>query len=278
LDSEWNEFKYFSILKQFAIISFKESMSSIDLDNLKQLPVQILHHHKSLSKELRQFDFSRKKGVKTTNLIYYKLHKLTHYYEYVLKFSIFVLHLTYRWEREHQYPKSINRGNKNFTNLPLFLLQRHQEMRSVQGYRIDLGEEEKSIPNDIPVHESLPIACDTLPYSERPFQLNKHILRRVKCLSNPNLWFYSKRFLRDSAKNIYCEGILYKRVFHLNQPVKLNDSLSLLEKYFPNVSSHFIMFKHLHFANDYKNVSNFEGYVISDNQILLFDGPFGLAE
>ena len=119
-----------------------------------------------------------------------------------------------------------------------------------------------------PILSTVNVKLKKLEYSQHPFNLKRGVLRQV-LFATGKYWMEATNFLCDSSNTVFCRGFIYKKC----QSFQFQGSPLFLTLVKTSTSEFYIKLRKLHYANDYKNISNFG---CSFDQIILFPGPYSL--
>lgn len=191
------------------------------------------------------------------NEVYCKLHTLIHYGQLVLRFGPLYQFGTFRYERKHQYGKSVARVIRCFINTSKTIHGNHQVLRALK-----LEESEYCNTNFWILEKNSPQTTMTrlpgnslgkLNSNDRPFSLGKNIIRKIRGCQD---WFLAHDFFQVENDGIYAKG----KVLSLEPPSernrldlpKLNEKNQLL----------YISLTNLHHSNDFVFYFNGDCYLL----------------
>jgi hypothetical protein len=229
-------------MKQFTLLAFA---SSIQQSEILQMDTHLRKIMELCPKLNPSFE------------VHCKIHHLSHYAALTRKYGPLNNFSTFRYERKHQFSKRLARTMRNFINPIVTIHARHQRKKAI----LDKESNFMSFnfwpavsfekPQLVIGNES---TWRRLKSSERPFKLNKNILRKIQ--HGRELWFQTDEFFEcNQSSKIICRGrvlrILKKRVKGSLQTVAQNSLEALDEQSANNNNSKYIYYDHLHFSNDF---------------------------
>lgn len=199
-DTNSVQFKLWKCLKDFTVLSLAKSLTESDLEEMRSLSDKIIN----FCLELVDME------------VFCKLHHLVHYADLIVQFGPLYYFSTFRYERKHQYCKYIARVMRNFINPSKTIHERHQVRKALIEKKIQfrtfeffkkkarLGEPHfESIGTTKEKREEFASKFEVLLSCERPFPLNKQVLRRC----NSSIYFHVEQFYREiKTGKIFCSG------------------------------------------------------------------------
>ncbi|KAI2810569.1 hypothetical protein BLOT_001732 [Blomia tropicalis] len=183
-------FKLWLVSKEFTLIAFSQNVSKEDCEEMNVLSNIMIHFIKELGGH-----------------IFCKLHHITHYGQLIKQFGPLYFYSTFRYERKHQYCKHIARLMRNFINPSKTIHSRHQLRRAIIERNIlfystnyfstitKIYNYEPNFQKITPLELNQNYEC-LLP-SERPFPLNKNVLRRCLSTSAAHIFIHATQFYKN---------------------------------------------------------------------------------
>lgn len=160
-----------------------------------------------------------------------------------------------RYERKHQFGKTVTRFSKNFRNTAITIHSSHQKRRALflessEYAQLDFFSEQQE--SHLVVLPQCPANCRQLPASEHPFSTKKNVLRKL--IGRNDLYFKVASFHQETVnKTIFCTGSVWrKKVVERNGRrvfSRPNETLFELEEAYSSETC--IRLESLHFANDF---------------------------
>lgn len=141
--------------------------------------------------------------------VYCKLHTLLHYGQLVKRFGPLYQFGTFRYERKHQYGKSVARVIRCFINTSKTIHGNHQILRALTTENDEFSTtdfwnfEETSTQGQMTLAELPSDSHKKLKSGDQPFPLSKNILRKIK---GSETWFLANEFCQLENEIIYAKG------------------------------------------------------------------------
>lgn len=199
-------FKLWLVSKEFTLIAFSQNVSKEDCEEMNVLSNIMIHFIKELGGH-----------------IFCKLHHITHYGQLIKQFGPLYFYSTFRYERKHQYCKHIARLMRNFINPSKTIHSRHQLRRAIIERNIlfystnyfstitKIYNYEPNFQKITPLELNQNYEC-LLP-SERPFPLNKNVLRRCLSTSAAHIFIHATQFYKNiNTGQVLCYGHRYTNI------------------------------------------------------------------
>uniref|UniRef100_A0A6P6XZX9 Uncharacterized protein LOC113793090 n=1 Tax=Dermatophagoides pteronyssinus TaxID=6956 RepID=A0A6P6XZX9_DERPT len=198
---------------EFIRLTGQLEFDRLDLDRMKSLSRSIIDSYVSIVK-----DNSSKLSVT------YKLHKLLHYADNILKFGPLFLSNSMRFERCHQTSKKYGRVMNCWVS-PAKTLSNRMSMRQTLVLSQQIIDKKKWIKKTfITEQESINLNLEVA-NDQGDFLLGKNVIRRLKAPGfKPKVWIEGKEFLiQPDSKQLFLRGNIWLE--ERNQ-----DKLSIYEK------------------------------------------------
>lgn len=259
-DPSKSEWKLYSALKEFILLSYSLELDQKGLNRLNVLANIIIEEWKDLD---------------NNSTVYCKLHHLSHYCDLIRKYGPLYLYANLHYEHKHQFCKNCARVMRNFIDPAWTIHYKHQALKALIEDNENFLETDffPSVPTNRPsLLTQLPPNCSPLPASDNPFRLHQNVLRKTKHTAK-DYWILTKEFFRNKAtKQIYCKGMILEieQAYSDNGkaigPKLFNNSLKFLKVF---AQERFISLEHLHFTNDYLLVVDDEDSENNQNFLLV---------
>ncbi|XP_075678437.1 uncharacterized protein LOC142645634 [Dermatophagoides pteronyssinus] len=227
---------------EFIRLTGQLEFDRLDLDRMKSLSRSIIDSYVSIVK-----DNSSKLSVT------YKLHKLLHYADNILKFGPLFLSNSMRFERCHQTSKKYGRVMNCWVS-PAKTLSNRMSMRQTLVLSQQIIDKKKWIKKTfITEQESINLNLEVA-NDQGDFLLGKNVIRRLKAPGfKPKVWIEGKEFLiQPDSKQLFLRGNIWLE--ERNQ-----DKLSIYEKITFHKQNCIVNHLNFYHINDYI-------YKTNDNQ------------
>lgn len=202
--------------------------------------------------------------------IHCKAHHILHYPDLIRKFGPLYLYSSWRYERKHQYSKSVARIMGNFLNPPFTIHTRHQVKMAAREMKLNFAEIDffPQVAEQFSLMEvgdpRLPVGkCEPLLACDRPMQMTAKSSIVKRLLLDKDLWFRPMYFFRvTSTGAILCQGEAYKPRYSISISGKQQEVEKVLSKCF-------IDFRGLHYSKAFLELA-------ADNKYYLLHWMFAL--